>query len=257
MLFCPFSNQYPCVSTAHAGINARSAIVPFVYKIGRNAKPIGVPVVFPFTEMKLTAFIGDLLEKGKVTVAGQIGAFTEEDLGASEALLRQYYQEDVLEMPGTAPEFSAEAALWGSRYLYYAVQLAALRDLGEDVVEQYLQDFAGPLTPAAIYSIDLTFRYLPDLLHLAKGMAPGDVLVAKLKKTALRWPFSSVGTEAVGEADLDVILGHCSLQAAYVDRIIREKDAARTGHPQITELVRQALGPYAGALWPGFENISK
>ncbi len=213
--------------------------------------------MLPSIEMKLAAFIEDLLEKGKVTVAGQIGDFTEEDLHASEALLSQYYQEDALEMPGTAPEFSPEAALWAARYLYYAVQLAALRDLGEEAVEQYLQDYAGPLTPAAIYSVDLTFRYLPDLLHLAKGMAPGDVLVAKLKKTVSRWPFSSVGTESADEAELALILGHPSLQAAYVDRIIREKDAARTGHPQITELIRQALGEYAGALWPGFENLSK
>ena len=44
-----------------------------------------------------------------------------------------------------------------------------------------------------MYFVDLTFRYLPDLLQLAKGLAPGDALVAQLKATARQWPLSLVG----------------------------------------------------------------
>lgn len=204
--------------------------------------------------MKLAAFLRDLLEKGKVTVAGQIGPFGDDDLRAAETTLRHYYEEDALEMPGAAPAFLPEAALWGARYFYHAVQLAVLRDLGEEVVRQYLQDYPGPRTPEAVYSADLTFRYLPDLLRLARGLAPGDVLVAALQRTALDWPFSSVGSGTAGEVVAGVILEHPSLRTAYVDRIIRQKDAARLGGPVIPEYVRAALGGHAAAWWPEFEN---
>jgi hypothetical protein len=207
--------------------------------------------------MKLADFLRDLLERGKVTVAGQIGSFGDDDLRAAETLLRHYYQEDVLEMPGTAPAFLPEAALWGARYFYHAVQLAVLRDLGEEVVRGYLQDYAGPRTPEAVYSVDLTLRYLPDLLRLAKGLAPGDVLVAALQRTALDWPFSSVGSGAAGGVASGVILAHPSLRIAYVDRIIREKDANRLTGPEVPEHVRAALGQHAAGWWPEFETLTE
>jgi hypothetical protein len=206
--------------------------------------------------MKLADFLRDLLERGKVTVAGQIGSFGDDDLRAAETLLRHYYEEDVLEMPGTAPAFLPEAALWGARYFYHAVQLAVLRDLGEEVVRGYLQDYPGPRTPEAVYAVDLTLRYLPDLLRLARGLAPGDMLVAALQRTALDWPFSSVGSGVAGEVAPGVIMAHPSLRTAYVDRIIREKDANRLAGPGVPEHVRAALGPHAAGWWPELENIA-
>jgi hypothetical protein len=207
--------------------------------------------------MKLADFLRDLLEKGKVTVAGQIGSFENDDLHAAEASLRHYYVEDALDMPGAAPAFLPEAALWGARYFYHAVQLAVLRDLGEEVVRKYLQDYPGPRTAEAVYSVDLTFRYLPDLLRLARGLAPGDVLVATLQRTALDWPFSSVGGDMAGDVDPDVILEHPSLRTAYVDRIIREKDTSRLTEPELPEHVRAALGGHAAHWWPEFENLTQ
>ena len=206
--------------------------------------------------MKLADFLRDLLERGKVTVAGRIGSFADDDLRAAETLLRHYYEEDVLDMPGTAPAFLPEAALWGARYFYHAVQLAVLRDLGEEVVRGYLQDYPGPRTPEAVYSVDLTFRYLPDLLRLARGLAPDDVLVAALQRTALDWPFSSVGGETAGDVAPGVILAHPSLRTAYVDRIIREKDAGRLAAPELPGHVRAALGGHAARWWPEFESLT-
>lgn len=216
----------------------------------------GAGVAF-IREMKLADFLRDLLEKGKVTVAGQIGSFGDDDLRAAETALRRYYDEDALDMPGVAPAFLPEAALWGARYFYHAVQLAVLRDLGEEVVRQYLRDYPGPRTPEAVYSVDLTFRYLPDLLRLARGLAPGDVLVAALQRTALDWPFSSVGGDTAGNVIPGVILEHPSLRTAYVDRIIREKDAGRLTGPGLPEHVRAALGGHAAHWWPEFESLTQ
>lgn len=204
--------------------------------------------------MQLTKFIQDLLEKGQVTVAGQLMSFSEQDIGQSVTILKGFYAEDRLEMPLEAPEFSPEAALWAVQYLYHAIQFVMLRDLGEEQVTKHLTAYSGNITPEAVYSADLMLRYLPDLLHLAKGLAPDDVLVTSLKNTLEQWPFSSVGLEGIAQVNCDVILTHASLKYAYMDRIIQQKDITRAAQAKVSELIEEALGGHAQNLWPEFEN---
>lgn len=202
--------------------------------------------------MLLTDFLHDLLTTGCLTLNGQPGLFEEADLHAAEELLRRYHAEDAEEMPHSAPLFDAPAALWAAAYLYHTVTLALVRELDETVVHAELRDFSGAGTPEAIYSADLTFRHLPDLLRLAKGLAPGDALVARLQATARQWPFSFVGT-ALHEAEpFGIILGHPALRQEYVDRIIRAQDRARASQPHLAPLVHEALGSHAPTLWPDF-----
>jgi hypothetical protein len=202
-------------------------------------------------EMTLTGFVDNLLENGSVTVAGRLAEFAEPDRQGAIAVLQNYYNEDSLEMPGTAPAFSAGAALWAAEFLYHAIQLTMLRDLDDEAVEAQLGDLPEPVTPESIYSADLCFRYLPDLLELAKGLAPGDVLVKRIKETLNRWPFSSVGIELAEEPDHMLIMNHPSLRAAYIDRIIKQKDIKRVkNNTQLMEPVITALGSYPDAFWP-------
>ncbi len=202
--------------------------------------------------MELTFFIQDLTKRGKVTVAGQVIQFSKDDEQEAVLELEQYYQEEVLKMPLQAPAFVPQAALWAARYVYFAIQLAMLRDLEDDTVHSLLTEYPGEVTPEAVYSVDLTFRYLPDLLGLAKGLAPGDVLVENLKKTLRQWPFSSFGTELAQEVDHGVLLQHPSLAYAYIDRIIAFKDKKRVNTALVLGLVKEVLGDYAAVLWPDF-----
>ena len=209
--------------------------------------------------MLLTGFLHHLLTTGAVTLASRPAPFEPADLPAAEALLRDYYADDCRELPGAAPAFDARAAAWAAAYLYHTVQLALVRELDETVVQAQLADFTGEITPAVIYSADLTLRYLPDLLRLAKGLAPGDALVARLRATAGQWPFSFVGAEvgeegeAAGAAAAEArLLAHPALRQEYIDRIIRTQDRARAARPHLLPLVHAALGRYAATLWPDF-----
>lgn len=206
--------------------------------------------------MLLTPFLRDLLTTGEVTLSGQPAPFTAADLQVTEELLEAYYREDRLELPHEAPLFEAPAACWAASYLFHALQLALVRELDETVIQEYLRDFEGEQTPAAMYSVDLTFRYLPDLLHLAKGLAPGDALVAQLKATARRWPLSFVGQELpVTEAEA-VVLAHPSLRQQYIDRIIQAQDRLRAGQEHLRPLIQTALGGHAATLWPDFHAFT-
>lgn len=202
--------------------------------------------------MVLTGFLNDLLNTGCLTVAGRLAAFDAADLRAAEDLLRALHAEDALALPGPAPAFDGAAALWAAAYLCHSLTLALVRELDEAVVDEQLRDFAGAVTAEVVYSVDLSFRHLPDLLGLAKGLAPGDALVARLRATARQWPFSCVGTEPGGAEPDALILAHPALRQAYVDRIIRTQDRARAGQAHLAPLVGEALGAHALTLWPDF-----
>jgi len=200
--------------------------------------------------MQLSTFLTTLFTEGKVVATGELSGFEPDDLQAAEKVLRQFYEEDALEMPSQAPAFHPEAALCAAQYMYNAVQLIVHRDLDAEAVEKHLTGLPEPASPDVIYSVDLTLRYLPELFGLAKGLSPLDIVVSKLKETATYWPFSSVGVELEGEYALENILGHVSLKYAYADRILAKKDKNRARHPQTKELIAAVLGDYAAEIWP-------
>ncbi len=135
-------------------------------------------------------------------------SFTEEDIQAATKRLHEYYDRQVQELTGMVPSFHGNAAVWAAGFLYRAVQLVMLRDLGEEVVNDLLTPYEGHVIPETILSVDLSFRYIPNLMGLAKGLAPEDVLVKRLQDAARQWPFSSVGMKVEGEMNIDVIINN-------------------------------------------------
>jgi hypothetical protein len=206
--------------------------------------------------MLLTSFLQDLLTTGVLTLAGRPAPFEAVDLERADALLQAYHAEDALHLPHTAPEFDAAAARWAAQFLYNAALLTLVRELDETLIIHYLPSFSGETTPAASYCVDLTFRYLPDFLRLAKGLAPGDYLVAHLQTTAQQWPLSFVGQELAEASAEAILLAHPTLRATYVDRIIRERDRARAALPHLMPLVQEALGAHSAELWPDFHTFT-
>jgi len=202
--------------------------------------------------LTLTDFLAQLLGSGAVTMGSQLTPFAPADLAAAEQQLRRYHAQDALAMPHRAPAFAPAAAEWAAQLVYRAIQLVVLRDLDETVVQQELADFPAPADAAAVYSADLMLRHLPDLLELAKGLAPGDALVARLHELARQWPFSFVGTEPGSPEAQAVVLSDNSLRTAYIDRIIAARDQGRANQPGVRELVQQALGKYTADFWPDF-----
>lgn len=205
--------------------------------------------------MFLTQFLDELLTQGEVAVTRRPDTFEPVDLEAATVVLQDYYHDDALDLPHQAPDFEPAAALWAAQYLYFTVQLTLVRELDEAVMAERLPDYPQEPTPAALYSADLLLRYLPDLLGLARGLAPGDALVARLQSLARRWPLSFVGQpDAAPNPDREaLLLAHPALRQLYVDRIIRTRDQARAAQPRLRPLIHAALGAHAATLWPDFQ----
>lgn len=199
--------------------------------------------------MSAIPFVHSLLEAGRVHVPMRVEP--PEDLEAAVAELDRAARPH---MPFEAPALSPAAAGWALTVLYRGCQSLVYREIDAGAVRDALsRPCPREPSPEVCYSVDLSFRYLPDLLALARGIARDDPLVLGLMELARRWPLSSVGVAGVADAsdgdgeiagvsDLSAFVHHPSLRQLYVDRVIEKEDVARLGHPIVRDAVREALG---------------
>jgi hypothetical protein len=104
-----------------------------------------------------------------------------------------------------------------------------------------------PVSPATLWSADLTLRWLPDLWQLAAGIAREDPLVVELQRLAAAWPLGSVGvplTSPPNVAHLALLRTDASLGALYLDRVLAAGDAERMREPWLLERARSAVGAH-------------
>ena len=149
------------------------------------------------------------------------------------------------ELAGTAPELIPEAAEWAAVRLYRGCQALVCRELPPAEMQRMLREpCPAAASPAVDYSVDLVFRFLPDLVALARRVSRGDPLVEELLGLARAWPLSSVGIEGVGAVEAARVLAQAGLRQLYVDRIIATGDAARLDDEAVRAAVKTALGAF-------------
>lgn len=192
-------------------------------------------------------FLSALFDTGHVRVPHPDQPDLAEEQQAASEFLGQFEQSWRLEFPGEAPAFDAAAASWAATMLYRAAQAAVFRDVPEPVLRDGLSVACPPTGDEAgrHYSVDLVFRFLPDLAVLARHASPEDPLLQVLQAWANQWPLSSVGMKGVEPVSIDAIVGHPGLLQLYVDRILAREDLSRLADPRVQTAVRKSVGAYA------------
>jgi hypothetical protein len=197
------------------------------------------------SSMTFAEFLQQLFAEGRVAVP-EPAELAKDELRAALQVLQTQDQHYRLEMPGDAPEFDREAAIWAAAQFYRGCQLAVFRDAGEEAIEKLAKTTLEKWEePSVHYSVDLTFRFLPDLVRIVHAVAADDPLGKLLMTWCRRWPLSSVGVKGVGEVEIGPIVDSPSLMTIYVDRILAREDAERMVSEPVRRAVRQALGLYS------------
>lgn len=197
--------------------------------------------------MSLDRFLLDLAGSGRVRVP-RTSPGIDPPADAALATLDRRARE---EFPGEAPTFSPTAARWAALRLEAACRFLVHRDLDEAAVRDGFSGGAPRPDPSTVWSVDLTFRFLPGVLRLARGLSEADPLVECLRGLAFDWPLSSVGVPALGPVEPGAWLDHPGLARLYADRILAARDASRLDDPRAAGAVREAVGAFpelAGSL---------
>jgi hypothetical protein len=142
-------------------------------------------------------------------------------------------------------EFDAAAAGWALGQFYRAAQLLVCRDVTAEEAVRML-GVTGPATrgAAADFSVDLVFRFLPELYERARRLAPEDALVGELEKWARAWPLSSVGVALAETPPLETFWENAALRRLYVDRVTERRAEDRWRDARVAVQVRADLGAW-------------
>lgn len=194
--------------------------------------------------MTLHTFIDSVFDNGRATVAAPKEIDTDEREATAELLV---LAERVwrLNQPARLPEFDVPAATWAAEMLYRAAQFQVYRDVNAEFIAAAFQ-VPPPATdsPAVHYSVDICFRYLPDLNRLVKLAASDDPLLDEIARLLKPWPLSAVGVDAAGAAAWHAVFEQPGLQRMYIDRVITRGDKQRMAEPRVQEAVHIALGAF-------------
>jgi hypothetical protein len=192
----------------------------------------------------MQAFFDMLFSKGRVRLASDEPPRPPDVEAAADDILR-FERQYRFSLAGTPPAPSRGAVCWGAACLYRVAQFLVYRDLGPAQLARDLSQ-ACPETPnpAVCYAVDLSFRFLPDLIRLARAASHSDPLTEQLLAWAGQWPLSSVGVSSVTCGAIDGFMGDDSLRLLYVDRIIATRDTSRLGDDRVNDTVRAALGAF-------------
>ncbi len=197
--------------------------------------------------MSLPAFLTALHENGRVRVS-IVPDKTPDARAHAESKLREMDLLARAELAGDVPEFRPDAALWAATLLHQACQFLIFREVSAETVRAALSvPCPEQPSPAVCYSVDLSLRYLPDLLALARGAAEEDPLNVGLLALAKAWPLSSVGIKnlpPVLATELALFIAHPSLRRLYADRIIQFAERSRLDDPRVIEAVREGIGAF-------------
>lgn len=150
-----------------------------------------------------------------------------------------------LGLPDLVPEFHADAAEWALTSLYRSCQFLVYRELPDELMQIELGRVCPATTsPEVCYSVDLSFRFLPELIRLARAGGGSPLLSELLQQWASTWPLSSVGVAGVAGGATDGFRNSPGLMMLYVDRILSSSDHSRLSDEHTSNAVRMALGGF-------------
>ncbi len=190
-------------------------------------------------------FIDSLVSTGQVVLPHPVEAGGDVDLLALRDCLTSLDSRRRAEVAQPAPRLDVDWAVWAADSFFRACQLTVHRDVDSEHVDKLLPSREEVERGAsAHWSVDLAFRYLPDLHRLASGVSPSDPLNVHLINWANDWPMSSVGVKATPDTrfEVDAVMADPCLRATYVDRIVDRADWARLTDPAVRRAVRDVFG---------------
>lgn len=171
--------------------------------------------------------------------------------------LEKEYQSEALDFPFIPPDFHPQAALWAAETVYYAGQFILFRENDAAKMEDYFLDFPFEISPATILSVDLCFRFIPDMLKQLSLIDSDDLLIPILEKHLKVWHFSGVNYPLkIGENDWEIIFSNPCLQQLYLNRITTYKNIQLAKLSKINQLLKANFGIFEDTFWANFKTLN-
>ncbi len=199
--------------------------------------------------------IKTLREKEEVMLYENILSRSEEEKKMLLNFLTAEYQKEATHYPFIAPDFHADAALWAAETVYIAAQLMLYRQHSIGELEELFPTAEFSVNASTMLSVDLCFRFVPDMLRQLKLIDQEDWLIVVLEKRLSQWHYSGIHYELpIENLDFDVVFADDCLQQLYLDRIVKYKNTRLSNQTRFNALIRSNFGLFKDNYWKDFKT---
>ena len=171
--------------------------------------------------------------------------------------LQKEYEAETLNYPFVAPPFQAVAAIWAAEIVYYSAQLILYRQNKTSELEQRFPKLESEITASTFLSVDLCFRFIPDMLNQLKLIDSEDCLIAILEKQLETFHYSGINYPLkLEESNFEIIHHNKCLQQLYLNRIVTFKNLKLAKIPSFNQALKANFGIFENDFWTGFKTIN-
>ena len=193
--------------------------------------------------MTFASFIETTFNSGQVVVDAP-EEISDEERRTAATLLIEYEKVWRTQLPAGLPEFQQASGIWAAELLYRSAQFLAHRDVNVEFIDAAFSLPMPEPSPAAHYSVDLTFRYLCDIWRFAGLASSDDPFSERIVKLVEPWPLSSVGFDQIPLVAEKSLLEQPALRRMYVDRIIAQAKPEQVTDTELRELIASSVGAF-------------
>jgi len=183
-------------------------------------------------------------------------SISEEERVKVNILLQEKFSEESTNYPFSVPSFNQEAALWAAEYVYITAQLLLYRKDDAKDLKSLLPTAEFDVTASSILSVDLCFRFIPDMIRELQFIDPEDPLLPVLETELNKWHYSGIKyITDLEPINLDILFTNQCLQQLYLNRVVDYKNKKLAQHPQLNALLTENFGIYEEEYWNTFKSI--
>lgn len=201
--------------------------------------------VYAMQEKPFLKMIKTLRETEELILYSNAIDLNDDESKQIAVFLENEFKIESLNWPQNNWTYDQNAALWAAKLIYKAAHLLLNREQNSQEVQDELPLYAIGISSSVVLSADLCLRFLPDIIKELRLIDPEDILIEKLHKQLLHWPYSAMPCEDIEPKVSYVFLPNDTiLKQLFVDKVLDNKCYKWTQIDEVKENIRMHLGDY-------------
>jgi MoxR-vWA-beta-propeller ternary system domain bpX4 len=200
----------------------------------------------------------NLRKNEEIILFNNLLLFDENESEKVVTFLQAEFEHEKLNFPKIDICFSPEAAKWSARYIYIIAQSVIYREHKPEYIKSLLEHTDIEINDSNIITIDLCFRFLPDMLAQLHLLDYEDTLISLVEVELKRWNYSAIQSSLIfSTEEVEPFVQSNGMRQLYCNRIINYKNIKLAFLPLLLPLVKANLGIFANELWTEFNTELK
>ncbi|CAI8912602.1 hypothetical protein [Chryseobacterium sp. IT-36CA2] len=168
------------------------------------------------------------------------------------------FEKERLEFLSDQLSCNKEAAVWAAKVLYHSAQLYLIRENTEKNIDNLIPGFKGTRDISSILSVDLSLRFLPQVIVALNTVDPEDPLISMLENILIQFHYSGIGYDLdLPNMNWKEELKDSTYRKLYLERIVEKKDYKLAEIPLINKLLTAEFGMHKDAFWRELKTITE